>query len=35
MNLKKAIDFHTQRRKEDSNCVMTVVMKPIQTTTVS
>ena len=30
MNLKKAIEFHKARRKEDMNAIMTVVLKPIQ-----
>jgi translation initiation factor eIF-2B subunit epsilon len=30
MDLKKAIKYHIEKRKADSNCVMTVVMKPIQ-----
>ena len=30
MDLKRAIEFHKAKRKEDNDCVMTVVMKPIQ-----
>jgi translation initiation factor eIF-2B subunit epsilon len=30
MNLKKAIAFHKSRRQEDSNCIMTVVLKQVQ-----
>lgn len=30
MNLKKAIAFHKNRRQEDSNCIMTVVLKQVQ-----
>eukprot|EP01038_Epipyxis_sp_PR26KG_P007435 gene7435-10131_t len=30
LNLKKAIAFHKQKRKEDSNNVMTVVLKKVQ-----
>mmetsp|Transcript_1218 Transcript_1218/g.1986 ORF Transcript_1218/g.1986 Transcript_1218/m.1986 type:complete len:748 (-) Transcript_1218:122-2365(-) len=30
MNLKKAIAFHKSRRQQDSNCIMTVVMKQVE-----
>ena len=30
MDLKKAIEFHKARRKEDMNAIMTVALKPIQ-----
>ena len=30
MDLKKAIAFHKEKRKEDNNCIMTVVLKPVQ-----
>lgn len=30
INLSKVIDFHRERRKEDSNAIMTVVLKEIQ-----
>lgn len=30
MNLKKAIEFHKERRKDDMNAIMTVVLKPVQ-----
>lgn len=30
MDLKKAITFHKEKRKIDSNCIMTVVMKEVQ-----
>lgn len=30
MDLQKAIAFHKERRKQDSNCIMTVVLKQIQ-----
>lgn len=30
MDLKRAIEFHKGRRKEDSNAIMSVVLKPIQ-----
>ena len=32
MDLKKAMAFHKEKRKEDNNCIMTVVMKEIQKT---
>lgn len=31
MDLKKAIQFHKDRKKEDNDCMMTVVLKPVQT----
>ena len=30
MDLKKAIAFHKEKRKEDNNCIMTVVLKQVQ-----
>lgn len=30
MDLKKAIAFHKEKRKEDNNAIMTVVLKPVQ-----
>lgn len=33
VNLKKAIQFHKQKRKEDINNIMTVVLKKVQKTT--
>lgn len=30
MDLRKAINFHKEKRQQDSNCIMTVVMKQIQ-----
>jgi translation initiation factor eIF-2B subunit epsilon len=35
LDLKKAIAYHKQKRKEDSNCVMTLVMKPLSNNTTS
>lgn len=33
MDLKKAIAFHKEKRKEDNNCIMTVVLKQVQKST--
>lgn len=33
VNLKKAMQFHKQKRKEDANNIMTVVLKKVQKTT--
>lgn len=30
MDLRKAIEFHKEKRQQDSNCIMTVVLKQIQ-----
>lgn len=32
MDLKKAIAFHKEKRKEDNNCIMTVVLKQVNKT---
>jgi hypothetical protein len=32
MDLKKAIAFHKEKRKDDNNCIMTVVLKQVQDT---
>lgn len=34
MDLKRAIAFHKEKRKEDPSCVMTMVMKRVLPTTV-
>jgi translation initiation factor eIF-2B subunit epsilon len=33
MDLKKAIEFHKEKRKEDNNAIMTVVLKQVQKST--
>jgi translation initiation factor eIF-2B subunit epsilon len=33
MDLKKAILFHKEKRKEDNNCIMTVVLKQVDKST--
>jgi NDP-sugar pyrophosphorylase family protein len=33
INLEKVIQFHTKKKKEDSNALMTVVFKKVQPTT--